>query len=75
MNMTGFLGKKVDLVCKDGKKYSGYVVEIEDAEDSGIGKESIGLDPITAVCEIVIATDDIESVRVDPKYKEFDFLH
>ena len=34
MEMIGYLGKKVDLTCKDGKQFSGYIFDVLDAEDS-----------------------------------------
>ena len=30
MDMIGFLGKKVDLVCNDGKQFSGYVFDVSE---------------------------------------------
>ena len=32
MEMIGYLGKKVDLTCKDGKQFSGYIFDVLDAE-------------------------------------------
>lgn len=31
MRMIGYLGKKVDIVCKDGKQFSGYVSDVSDS--------------------------------------------
>ena len=73
MDMIGYLGKKVDLELADGKKYSGYIVDVTDAEDSDIGEDSIDLDPLDKVCAIVLPVSEIKSVVVDPKYREFDF--
>ena len=28
MDMTGYLGKKIDMICVNGKKYSGYICDI-----------------------------------------------
>lgn len=73
MNMIGYLGKKVDLTCVDGKKFSGYVFDVLDAEDSGIGKECIDLDPLDGMYVIAIPVDEIAKVSIDSRYKEFDF--
>ena len=73
MEMIGFLGKKVDLELTDGKKYSGYIVDVTEAEDSDIGEDSIDLDPLDKLCAIVLPVSEIKSVKVDSEYKEFDF--
>lgn len=75
MDMIGYLGKKVDIICKDGKKYAGHVFELYDAEDSDIGCDSIEIAPIDEMHLIELPIDDIESIEVDSKYKEFDFRH
>ncbi len=73
MDITGYLGKKIDLICKDGKKYSGYVYDVLDSEDSSIGCESIELSPLDVMHTIAIPIDDIAKVTVDERYREFDF--
>lgn len=73
MEMIGYLGKKVDLTCKDGKQFSGYVFDVLDAEDSDIGKDCVDIDPIDSLCIIEIPVEDIASVSVDSRYREFDF--
>ncbi len=73
MDMTGYLGKKVDLVCKDGREISGYVYDILDAEDSDIGVDSIEISPLESIAIIELALNDIKSVTVDKKYKTIDF--
>lgn len=73
MDMTGYLGKKVDLTCKDGERYSGYVFDVLDEEDSDIGCKSIELSPLDVMHVIAIPVDDIESVVEDDRYRTFDF--
>ena len=73
MDMTGYLGKKIDLTCADGEKYTGYVFDLLDAEESGIGKECIDLSPLEVMHLIAIPTEDIAEVVVDDRYREFDF--
>ena len=73
MEMIGYLGKKVDLTCKDGKQFSGYIFDVLDAEDSDIGKDCVDIDPIDSDCIIEIPVDDIEAVSVDTRFREFDF--
>ena len=73
MKMIGYLGKKVDLTCKDGKQFSGYIFDVLDAEDSDIGKDCVDIDPIDSDCIIEIPVDDIAAVSVDTRFREFDF--
>lgn len=73
MEMIGYLGKKVDLTCKDGKQFSGYIFDVLDAEDSDIGKDCVDIDPIDSDCIIEIPVDDIAAVSVDTRFREFDF--
>ena len=73
MTMIGYLGKKVDLICKDGKKFSGHVFDVLDAEDSEIEVDCIEIAPLDREAIIVIACDDISTVEVDDDYKTFDF--
>lgn len=73
MEMIGYLGKKVDLTCKDGKQFSGYIFDVLDAEDSDIGKDCVDIDPIDSLCIIEIPVDDIAAVSVDTRFREFDF--
>ena len=73
MSMIGYLGKKVDLICKDGEKISGYVFDVLDAEDSDIGCDCIEIAPLDREVIIVFACDDISKIEVDDNYKSFDF--
>ena len=73
MDMIGYLGKKVDLTCKDGKQFSGYIFDVLDAEDSDIGKDCVDIDPIDSDCIIEIPVDDIATVSADSRFREFDF--
>ncbi len=73
MDMIGYLGKKVDLKLKDGKRFSGYVADVSDAEDSDIGCDSVDIFPIDEQIIRVLAVDDIDEVVVDTRYKEIDF--
>lgn len=73
MDMTGFLGKKVDIICVDGQKLSGYVFDVLDSEDSDIGSDCIDLAQIDEECVIEVPIDEISDVSVDTRYKEFDF--
>lgn len=73
MDMIGYLGKKVDLVCTDGKKYSGYVYDVVDADDSDIGAECIELSPLDELFVMVIPSEEIEIITIDDRYKDFDF--
>ena len=45
MEMIDYLGKKVDIIYKDGTT-SGYVMEVYDQEDSDIGCDSVELSPL-----------------------------
>lgn len=71
--MIGYLGKKVDLICKDGQKFSGHVFDVLDAEDSEIGSDCIEIAPLDREAIIVIASDDISKIEVDDDYRSFDF--
>ena len=73
MDMIGYLGKKVDLICKDGSSYSGYVFDVTDAEDSDIGCDSIELSPLDCMHTVELPIEDIDTVTVDERYKAFDF--
>ena len=73
--MTGYLGKKIDLTCSDGKKFSGYVFDIIDAEDSEIAKDCIAIDPLDKLVAIEIPVDDIIGVIIDDRYQTIDFYH
>ena len=73
MDMTGYLGKKVEIVCKDGDEYSGYVYDIIDEEESDSGCECIELSPLDKIVIVEIETKDIVKVSVDKRYKEIDF--
>lgn len=73
MDMTGYLGKKVDLICKDGKEFSGYVYDLLEAEESDLGKDSVEIAPLDVMHTVLLELDDVEKVVVDTRYKEFDF--
>lgn len=73
MDMIGYLGKKVDLKCTDGEKYSGYVFDVIDAEEAGSGRDSIELSPLDKMHLIEIPIDEISDIEVDKRFKEFDF--
>lgn len=73
MEMTGFLGKKVDIVCKDGKTFSGYVFDVLNAEDSDIGKDCIDIAPLDQMHLVEIAISDIADIKKDISYIELDF--
>ena len=73
MDLIGCLGKKVDILCKDGQIVSGYVSDVSDAEDSDIGVESVEISPVDKTHMIEIPVDDIESVTVDERFVEIDF--
>ena len=75
MHMTDYFGRKVNLVCKDGKKFSGYVFDVVNAEDSDIGSDCIEIAPIDREVIIVIAVEDILEIQIDKNYKFFDFRH
>ena len=75
MHMIDYLGKKVELICKDGKKFSGYVFDVVDAEDSDIGSDCIEIAPMDREVIIVISVDDILEIQIDKNYKFFDFCH
>ena len=73
MDMLGFLGKKVDLVCNDGKQFSGYVFDVSDAEDSDIGCDSVDIALLDREAVVVLPVEDITQVTVDDSYEEIDF--
>ena len=73
MEMTGYLGKKVDIECVDGQKYSGYVFEVHDAEESDIGQECVDIALLDAEAVLEIAIDDIAKVEEDSRFRVFDF--
>lgn len=75
MITTGYLGKKVNIICKDGAHFSGYVSDISDAEDSDIGCESIEISPVEEMHMIEIAVEDIANIMIDANYREYDFRH
>lgn len=73
MDMIGYLGKKVDLICHDGGMYSGYVFDVLEEDASDLGKACIELDPLEQEHLIEIPIEEIKSISVDQRYKEFDF--
>ena len=44
MDITGCIGKKVDIICHDGEAYAGFVFEHSLPEDSDIGEDSVLLE-------------------------------
>lgn len=72
MDITGCIGKKVDIICHDGEAYAGFVFEHSLPEDSDIGEDSITLAPLGKDFQLEIATKDIASIRLDQKFISFD---
>ena len=72
MDITGCIGKKVDIICHDDEAYVGFVFEHSLPEDSDIGEDSITLAPLGKDFQLEIATKDIASIRIDPKSISFD---
>ena len=70
MDLTGYLGKKVDIKCGN-KVFSGYFFEIIDADDSSIGKKCIDLCLIDRMNAVEIAVEDIDEITIDEKYIDF----
>ena len=70
MDMTGYLGKKVDIKCNSAT-FSGYIFDILEADDSSIGEDSIELSLIDKEAVVEIAISDIIDITVDPRFKEF----
>ena len=70
MDMTGYLGKKVDVYC-GSDIFSGYLFEILEADDSDIGKDCIDLSLIDREAIVEIAVEDIDKIVIDPKFKEY----
>lgn len=73
MDMIGYLGKKVDLVCDDGKEFSGYVFDVSEAEDSDIGCDSVDIALLDTEAVVVLPVDDVVRVTVDERYEVIDF--
>ena len=71
MEMYEYLFKKVDLVCKDGEKYSGYILEVEKGDDTSSGCDEITID---ANYPLAIQIDDIAGGVVDERFKPIDFF-
>ena len=72
-NIIRYLGKKVDIVCKDGKCFSGYVSDYSDADNSDIGSESIEISLTDEMLMYELAIDDISEIKVDERYIYIDF--
>ena len=72
MDITGCIGKKVDIVCHDGEAYAGYVFEHSLPEDSDIEEDSITLAPLGKDFQLEIATKDIASIKLAPKFRAFE---
>ena len=66
-----YIGKKVDIVCDDGRCYAGYLFEHSLPEDSDIGEDSITLAPLGMTFELEIETRDIVSIVADSNYREY----
>ena len=74
MDMTTYLGKKVDVVCNDGKCFSGYIFDIFDAEDSDIGEDCIEVSLLDREAIVVLAIDDIATITVDDNFITYDVM-
>lgn len=70
MELTGYLGKKVDVKCGD-KLFSGFLFDIIEAEDSGIGEDCIELSLIDQMAAVEIALKDITEIKADDKYIDY----
>ena len=70
MDMTGYLGKKVDVRCGE-KMFSGYVFDAFDAEDSDIGKDCIEVSLLDREAVVVLAIEDIDEITVDENYRPY----
>lgn len=70
MELTGYIGKKVDIKCGD-KVFSGYFFEIIEAEDSSIGKDCIDLCLADRYGIVQLALEDIDGISVDERFIEF----
>lgn len=66
------IGKKIDILCRDGEEYAGYIFEYSLAEDSDIGEESITLAPIGKDFQVEIPVKDIVNFSVDQDYRSFE---
>ncbi len=71
--MTGYIGKKVDIVLADGKEFSGYVTDYFDADDSSVGEASIELSPLDKEVLYELPVSEIKSITVDDNFKIIDF--
>lgn len=71
INFNEYIGKKVDIVCDDGRCYAGYLFEHSIPEDSDIGEDSITLSPLGMNFQLEIETRAIVSIEADPNYKEY----
>ncbi len=74
MELIKYLGKCVYLYCTDGTSYHGYVFDLLDAEDSGIGEECLDIAPLDRDYLIAIPIREIEIITVDDRYIDFDFF-
>lgn len=72
MDMTGYLGKKADVITKDGV-FTGYVFDVLDSDDSDIGKDSIDIALLDREAVVEIALEDIIRVDIDESYPIYDF--
>ena len=70
MDMTGYLGKKVDVKC-GSDLISGYLFEISEAEDSSLGEDSIEISLLDKMATVEIAIKDIDEITVDDNFVEF----
>lgn len=73
MDMTGYLGKKVDLTCKDGRKISGHVFDVLSAEESDVGEDCVDIVPLDRMNIVEIAIGDITKVKEDTFFRQYDF--
>lgn len=72
MEVIGYIGKKVDIVYKDGAKYAGYIFEYSQAEDSDIGEESFTLAPLGETVQLELPVEGIEKIEQDLNYMSFE---
>lgn len=72
MDMTAYLGKKVDVITNDGCT-TGYVYDVLDSEESDIGKDCVDIALLDREAIVEIAIDDIIKVDVDESYPLYNF--
>ncbi len=70
MDITGYIGKKVDVTCTNGKVYSGYVTCVSDAEDSDIGVDSFELGLVDQPLNVEVPVAHVREISLDPRYED-----